>query len=823
MQSSALSLSGVTKHYAGVTALKSVSFEANPGEIHALVGENGAGKSTLIGVAAGSISADFGEIRIDGRLLTRADTNEARRLGMAVVYQHPAVLPDLTVEENLILGAPPSERPRGRQARTWAHERLNAVSAAVSPEARIADLSPAGRHFVELARAVALRPKVLVLDEPTEPFSAAEIEILFHLIETLRDQGCCVIYISHRLPDVRHVSDRITVLRDGAIQGTWPTSDVSEEQLVEHIVGAKLEAQFPSKLDQPVSGDRLEVSVIGDRLSRTDFSVPPGEILGLAGIEGNGQREALRIIAGVADGSGSIKKGGIALRFGSSTAALHSGIVHIPADRTTEGLFGDFSVRENSSVYRLRTVSRRGLLSRLRERRQVTQLVEDFQIKTPSLESAVDTLSGGNQQKVLVARSISAEPTVLLADEPTAGVDVGTRARIYTALRDAARRGASVIVTSSDAAELAGLSDRVAVFSSGQIVRTLTGDDVTEDKIVGTALAASPARREQHDSASQTVVRRFLTGDYLPTAVLLVVAAVLVVVATIVNPLFLSDRNLSPLMAQVAILGLVAVAQATVLMVGGVDLSVGPLMGLVTVVASFLLPDTADPGQIALGLVAIALVAAMVGLLNGVLVRYARITPIVATLITFIGLQGVALLLRPSAAGTFSTTLSDASNLGLGPIPGVFLVTVIVAIIGERALRRTRWGLKLRAIGSDDVASSRMSGSSAVAQLGAYLLCSLFAAAAGVLLVAQNNVGDATSGTTYTLTSITAVILGGASLTGGRGSYIGALVGAVVLTLALSATTFFGLSLAWQVAAPGVLILVSAALYSRARLVRSAR
>ncbi|MFD6287071.1 ATP-binding cassette domain-containing protein [Streptomyces sp. NPDC060205] len=814
----ALHVETVTKQYPGVIALDAVSFAAYPGEIHALVGENGAGKSTLIGVAAGSVQLDAGEVRIDGEPLTTADPVLAQRLGVAVVYQHPAVLPDLTVMENLVLGAPPGDRPRGPQIRFWARERLARVGADISPDARIDQLSPAGRHLVELARAVASNPKVLILDEPTEPFSASEIETLFALIEELRDNGCCVVYISHRLPDVRRISQRITVLRDGRIQGTFDTSEVSEEKLIELVVGRPLDAQFPPKRRAGATGQTLTVQLDDAIVTNVEFEVLPGEIFGLAGIEGNGQRHVVRAVAGIDRSDGTVKRDGAALRIGSSSAAGRSGIAHIPADRHTEGLFGPLSIRENASVLTLRKVSRWGLLNRRAERDHIREITRDFQVKAPSMETPVQVLSGGNQQKVLVSRAMSADPKVLLADEPTAGVDIGTRAQIYTALRRAADAGTNVIVTSSDAAELAELCDRVAVFSSGRLVSTLAGDNLTEESIVGTALAASPHRGEHQELARYGHLRRFLSGDYLPSALLLVIGMLLVLGTSASSEFFLSERNLSPLLAQVAVLSLVAVGQAAVLMVRGVDLSVGPLMGLVTVVSSYLIPAQASVTEIALGLLAVAAVGVTVGLVNGVLIRYAGITPIVATLITYIGIQGISLVWRPSAGGTFSESISGALSLGVGFVPGTFLAVALLALGAEYALRRTRWGMKLRAVGSDETASLRLAGRATATQLGAYVLCSLAAAAAGVLLSAQNAVGDANSGTTFTLTSITAVVLGGASLLGGRGSFLGAIVGAALLILVMNATTFFGLSVAWQIAAPGLLVLASAALYSRARL-----
>ncbi len=818
-----LELKDISKRFPGVQALKDVNFAAAPGEVHALVGENGAGKSTLIGVAAGAVSPDSGTVAICGKVMRPGDPRGPLNAGLSVVYQHPAVLPELTVAENLYLNTTGGNRPRLRDLSSWTRERIAAVGGAIFPQARVSELSPAGRHLLELARALLTPPKVLILDEPTEPFSAAETERLFEIIGELARAGTCIIYISHRLPDVKQIADRITVLRDGQTRGTFAAGDVSELELVDLVAGRKLKAQFPEKRHASVPGPNLAIAISGSGFADTTLDVRPGEIFGLAGIEGNGQRDFLRALAGVQASSGTVALGEQALNIATPASALKNGIVMVPGDRQAEGLFMSMSIQRNLTFLTMRTDSPGALLRPRREQRRAESLVGSFGIRAPGAEVSVSNLSGGNQQKVLLARTLADDPKVLLVDEPTAGVDVGTRAQIYGLLRDAANRGVRVLVTSTDALELAGICDRVAIFSRGHVVRTLSGDEVTEGGIVGSALSASTTKARREEASRTTRLRRFLGGDYAPSFILVCLIAALLAGTAAKSPDFLSTRNLSAMGAQIAVLSLLALGQSVVLMTGGVDLSVGPLVGLVTVVASYLTPLAFNAGQLLAGFLALAALGLVVGLFNGLAVRIGKITPIVVTLVTFIALQGISLLLRPLPGGSFNAGLATALNEKVGPVPLVLIIVVVIAVAAEGWLRLSRSGMRLRGVGSDSIAMRRLGGRVTRVHLLSYVACSILAAAAGVVFMAQTQVGDPTSGQAYTLTSITAVVLGGASLLGGRGSFLGALLGAIVLTVAITATTFLNLGIAWQIAIPGILTIGAAAAYSRARSVERAR
>jgi ribose transport system ATP-binding protein len=819
----------VVKTFPGVVALNHVNLDVDPGEIHALVGENGAGKSTLMAVAAGSMVPDSGSVEIGGSLLEPATPSTAQALGLAVVYQQAAILDDLTVAENMVFAMPRSGRPSFGRTAEWTRSRLAAVGLAVDPQARISELGLAERQLLEIAKALALESRVLILDEPTESLTAFECERLFERIAAIKASGASVVYISHRLPEVKRIADRITVLRDGQIRGTALAADLSESDVLGLIVGRSIDRIFPAK--RPVDGPDgappvpfLETNgLTGSRFRDVSLSVGRGEIVGLAGIEGNGQREFLRTIAGLLPVSaGEVRLSGAVVNLDSPSAAGRQGVTHLPADRHREGVFGSLSVRENIALGALGRTTLGGLIRRDRELAVVRPQVEALEIKAASLDAPVATLSGGNQQKVLVARSLLTEPHLLLADEPTRGVDVGARVELYRILRESAGDDRAVLVVSSDALELQGLCDRVVVFSRGTIVRTLAGDEISEANITGAALTATTSRAELAGRARRSLrLQRFAGGDYAPALILAILILGLTVLSGLANGRFYNDRNITSVLLLSSAVIFVSFGQLVAILVGGFDLSVGPLTGLTVVVMSYL----AVPGASAapLGwLIALVVLAIAVGLVNGFLVQVVKLTPVIATLATYIVIQGVSLALRPQPGGLIDSDLTKLITTSVGPIPIAFLVAIAIGIVLELALRRTGWGLELRAVGSDEVRAHRLGARVRRTRLLAYVACSAFAVLGGVMLASQVHIGDASLGTAYSLTSITAVVLGGASIFGGRGSFIGAMLGAILLQEIITSSTFLGLGTAWQYWLPGILILLGAGAYSRARGFRAA-
>ena len=418
-----------------------------------------------------------------------------------------------------------------------------------------------------------------------------------------------------------------------------------------------------------------------------------------------------------------------------------------------------------------------------------------------------------------MARAMLSEPAILVADEPTQGVDVGARAEIYRILREVAARGVPVVVASSDTKELEGLCDRVIVMSRGQAVATLEGDAVTEERIVHAAISATRHTAEQAARAPSGLSRlaRFIEGDYAPVVVLAVVIAVLGAYVLHHNTRYLSDYNINTVMFACAALGFISLGQTFALLLGGIDLSVGPLAGFLVVLASFFVLDGHSPAFWALGFALMFASAVGVGLLNGALIRFANFTPVAATLVTYIGLGGLSFTLRVAPDGYIATSVTNVISTKVGPVPIAFVVFVLTALVLELGLRRTRFGMRLRAVGSDEESARRVGVPVNSTALLGYLGASLLTLLGAIVLLAQLGVGDPGQGTGYTLTSITAVVLGGTSLLGGRGTFIGTLMGAGLSVQVLNATVFLSLDQKWQYIFQGLLIVAGALIYSQVR------
>jgi rhamnose transport system ATP-binding protein len=415
-------------------------------------------------------------------------------LGIAAIYQQPALFPDLTVAENIALGLEPSGawRPvRWRQRRTRAKDLLDRASAEIDPDTPVHNLSMPQQQLVEIARALGAKARVLIMDEPTSSLSEREVQRLLRLVRSLRDQGVGIVYISHRLDELFQVADRVTVLRDGAVVATRPMSDIDRGDLVRLMVGRELSAIFPKQEATP--GEiALELRGVGCResgVSEITLSVRRGEIVGLAGLVGAGRTELARVLFGLTPAdAGEMRLHGRRVVIDSPARAVELGLAYVPEDRQRHGVIGELSMAANTSLSVLRKVSRRGWLNFAGERRLAQSFVERLAIKTPSVEAPVGHLSGGNQQKVAVARWLAAEPAVLILDEPTQGVDVGAKAEIHRLMSQLASRGLAILMISSELPEIIGMSDRICVMRGGRLVATLSRHEATQEQLLAIAL-----------------------------------------------------------------------------------------------------------------------------------------------------------------------------------------------------------------------------------------------------------------------------------------------------------------------------------------------
>lgn len=817
----AMRMQDVVKTFPGVRALKSVSFEALAGEVHALVGENGAGKSTLMGVATGDLTPDSGLVEYGGRAVGAFNPGSVRAYGVAIVHQHPALVPDLTVSENIILALPEELRPTYRAADDWVRRHLAYWKVEIDPRDRIEDISLAHQHLIEIVKALALEPKVLILDEPTEHMVAEEVQLLFDRIDGLTKEGRTIVYISHRIHEVKAVADRVTVLRDGEIRGTFDAATVSESEIVNLVVGRELDAAFPPKpetIDRTGAPNLDVAGLSGSGFSDVSLKAFPGEIIGLAGIEGNGQRAFLRGLAGFEVQSGQVRIAGRQARLSSTVAARKAGIAYIPRERHAEALFNGMSVFANIGLMALGRHARGGLMQPRQETEAVSAMSQALSVKTPTLETQVNALSGGNQQKSVIARCLLDKPDLMLADEPSQGVDAGARLEIYRILRQAASEGRAVIVASSDALELQGLCDRVFIFSRGSIVRELAGDAVSERNITSATLTATTERaRKGEGEGRRSIWQRAMKSDLTPGLVLVLAMLMLGAYTASVNDSYLTGRNFSNVLMLLTALGFISLGQLTVLLTAGIDLAVGPLSGFVVVVASFFVLDDMGTGMLLAGFLLSLGAALLTGLFNYTLIRGLLITPVIATLATYMGIRGLSLLLREVPGGLINYDVTEWLGTRIGFMPVAFLVLVATALFLEVVLRQTRLGLSLRAVGSHEVNARKIGVRTELTFFLAYMICAALTWCGGVMLMAQIGVGDPTAGVSYTLMGITAVVLGGASLFGGRGSYIGVLLGAILVQQLFNVTTFLRLTDAWQFWLLGILTIGAAAFYSHLR------
>lgn len=494
-----LEMQGITKRFHGFTALQNVNLTIYPGEVHALMGENGAGKSTLMKILAGAYIADEGEIRINGIPTKISDPASARHSGINLIYQELNVAPNLTVTENMFMG---SELKRGqfldrKAMQAEAQQVLDSLGATFSANTIVGTLAIAEQQQVEIARALKDKSRILVMDEPTAALSDRETERLFEVIRKLRNDGIAIIYISHRMEEIYALADRISVLRDGQYIGSLTREEISPQRLVQMMVGRSMQDFYEHQRRNNLGAVILEVKNISDgrKIRPVSFQLHAGEILGLAGLVGAGRTEVSRLIFGAdPKASGEVWLNGKKLKINSPGDAIAAGIGYVPEDRKDQGLFLEMSSRKNIGLNRLKQDAKAGMVNWGSVNEIAKQAVENFNIRLANLEIRAVDLSGGNQQKLLLARWLAIKPTVLMLDEPTRGVDIGAKSEIYRIISDLAAQGVAILMVSSELPEVIGMSDRVLVMREGELVGELDdspGKEITQENIMHYATGAT--------------------------------------------------------------------------------------------------------------------------------------------------------------------------------------------------------------------------------------------------------------------------------------------------------------------------------------------
>ena len=490
-----LEMKNITKTFPGVKALDKVCFDLYPGEIHALMGENGAGKSTFIQVLTGVHHPDGGEIILDGKRIQMSNPLVAARHGIAAIYQHLAIYPDLTVAENIFMGH--EKLRKGIKGISWkktnqaAQDLLNKMGATIKATDTMGSLSIAQQQMVEIAKALSQNMKILIMDEPTAALTRQESEELYAIAQSLREQGVSIILISHRLEDTFKLADRVSILRDGQYIGTWNIGDVTDAELVKHMVGRSIDQFFPVKVN-PIGGELLRVEGLSQtgRFADISFTLHEGEILGLTGLVGAGRTEVVQAICGVTKASGDIYIRGEQVHIKDPHDAMTHSIGMLPEDRQKQGLLLPWSINHNITLPTIHRYTKRKLIKPKLEQKESRKFFDLLKVRAVSVDTAAASLSGGNQQKVVIGKLLSVESHILIMDEPTKGVDVGSKAQIYEVMCELTAQGYGILMVSSELPEVINMCDRIVVMREGRVAQTISKQEATQENVLAAALPA---------------------------------------------------------------------------------------------------------------------------------------------------------------------------------------------------------------------------------------------------------------------------------------------------------------------------------------------
>ena len=835
-----LKLEGITKRYGGVTALANVDFACSLGTIHAVVGENGAGKSSLMKIIAGVIRPDEGRIYLDETLVHFASPADAARHGIACIFQELSLLPDLSVSDNISIASPPKrfgliDRRRQREC---ARDILREIGCPdIHPSERVKDLPLSRQQMVEIAKALVRQPRLMIMDEATSALTAKDVEQLYKVIRQLRDRGLAILYISHRMHEIAALADTCSVFRNGRHIDTFPAASRTAAEIVPLMIGRDVNRAYPPKptsngtarsiqgsinVETRSPASALEVISLswGHVLNGISFAVAKGEIVGLGGLDGQGQSELLLALFGVLRGiDGKVLINGMqsSIHHPRQAKASNVRMALIPEDRKTQGLLLPMSIRDNLVLVAASDLSNHGVIDSAKERIAIDQAVKKLQIRVNDLDAPVRTLSGGNQQKVVIGKWLMREPRILLLNDPTRGIDVGTKQEMYRLMRELAQAGIAILFYSTDYEELIGMCDRVVVCYGGKLIRELKGTELNDHNLITAALNLSeePVRSGSAGAIGETgggsqskwqTFRRWWRWNVGPFTAFLVFA-IMFLLFSAKQQNGLSVNVLTSLSNKGVVLALVAMAQTLVVLTGGFDLSAGMILTMASCLASVLV--NGPSGQIALGVVAVLASGLAAGAINAAIVVLGRIQPIIATLATGAIYFGIALLLRPSPGGEVSEDLSNALTYDLGGIPTTFLLLVGILVFVWWPFRNSVVGRNCYAVGSAEGAAYMSGLAIGRSRFAAYSLSGLLAAAGGLALslISLSGEASASQGGFYTLNSIAAVAIGGTSLFGGSGGMIGSILGAFILRTISDLLFVFNAPALWQPLFQGFILL----------------
>src|SRR5271168_103831 len=791
-----LKMTGITKRFPGVRALENAHLEIGADEIHALLGENGAGKSTLLKILSGAHAADAGTIELFGEPVSFASPHDAQRAGIVTIYQEFTLAPDMTIAENVFIGREPGSRLFVSWRRLAEDTRAitDKIGLKRDPMTQVRDLSVAEQQLVEIARALAMRSKPIVRDEPTSALSEAEVANPARIIRTLKAEGLSIIFVTHRLEEVFRLCDRYTVLRDGHYVASGRVADTNVDAIIRMMVGRDVGALYGERPIPEHGKVALEIEGLTRRRNARDpnaieligisLKAHHGEILGLAGLVGAGRTETARAIFGAdAFDHGAIRVDGAEVRFSSPRDAMSHGIGLVPEDRKKQALFLSLAIRTNITIAAQDEVSRGWFIDEKKEGVLIDEFRKLLSIRMASPEQAAGQLSGGNQQKIVLARWLALRPRILIVDEPTRGIDIGSKVEVHNLLIDMAKQGIAVIVISSELPEILAVSDRIVTMREGRV----TGE-----------IARTKARLEAAEDKGVDVFG--FVARFAPTLFLIV----LMLLFAIIEPRFLSSINLFNVMRQISITGLLAIGMTFVILTAGIDLSIGSLLAFAGLVAAAVEKGglenrfTVGEGGVGYGWGAAALAAIAVGIaggyLQGLAITRLKVPPFVVTLGGMSAFRGAALLF--AAGGPISGFQPSFTWWGqgkIGPVPIPVIIFLAAAGLAHITLRYTRYGRQVYAVGGNPEAA-RLSGLNVNRVIASvYVIMGFFAGLGSFVLAARLNSAEAVAGTGYELTVIASILIG-VLLNGlvlmNVSSYIQQIVIGVIIVLAVAFDTF---------------------------------
>jgi len=825
-----LEVQNIVKTFPGVTALDNVTETFERASIHALVGENGAGKSTLMKLIAGVYKPDQGEVIYEGKSVDFDNPRDAQSLGIAIIYQEFNLLPNLNVAENIVLGQEPLQSNKAlidkEKQQEIARETLDRLGVHLDLNTPIWRLSVAEQQMVEIAKALARDAKLIIMDEPSAMLVGKELERLFDIIRSLKSQGVTVLYVSHRLNEIFRLADHVTVLKDGEHTGAMDISETDRETLIRLMVGRSLSETFPVR--ENGIGDRvlsLENVSTGGALHDINLKLHKGEILGIAGLVGAGRTELANAIFGIENiREGQVKLNGQVVHIKNPDQAIKQRMGYVTENRKEEGLIMTQTVRKNVALPSLDRRQWYGVVNEEAEREVTTEVFNDLEIIAPGIDHPVRSLSGGNQQKVVLAKWLVTDSDILIFDEPTRGIDVGAKAEIYNLMRDLADQGKAIIMISSELPEILGMSDRVLVMSEGEITGELSPEQATEEQIMSLAtrsirenrepdqdsFSGSKSQGEQPSPGFSSLIKNWWAQTDRTVLTIYGILLLMILLGTITSSSFRSLRNFQNILRQSVALGLVSIGQTFVIINGGIDISIGSVVTLTAVISAGIM--NGSPAMIVPALLASLAIGVVVGLTNGWLVTKLDIPHFVATFGTWSVVRGLVLVYTRGPVGFIPEGFRYIAAGQVGPIPFPALAFGLIFTAAVVVLRKTRLGRYIRSVGGG-IEVARLSGvRTKKVQQATFLISSLMGVLAGLFLAARMSVGDPNVGVGLEWDSVASAVVGGADWLG-WGSLVGTLSGVFMVTTLSNVMNQLNVNFWYQQVLKGLIILIAVVIY----------